>query len=103
MPEPAVSVIVASFNARATIGAALDSLQRQDGDVPFEVIVVDSSQDGTGIFFPDGKAFVAALRPHKTLNVRHQRMGAKRALPATFKLTGLETALVPFLKGCPLD
>ena len=48
MPEPEISVIVASFNSSATISATLDSLYRQEGDVPYEVIVVDSSRDGAG-------------------------------------------------------
>lgn len=41
------SVIVASYNSRRTIGACLNSLRRQDFPDPFEVIVVDSSSDGT--------------------------------------------------------
>jgi GT2 family glycosyltransferase len=46
--EPQVSVIVASYNARMTIGACLGSLMEQDTGRRYEVIVVDSSSDGTG-------------------------------------------------------
>ena len=42
-----VSVIVASYNARHTIARTLCSLAAQHGNIPFEVIVVDSSRDDT--------------------------------------------------------
>ncbi|MGQ9684106.1 MAG: glycosyltransferase [Anaerolineae bacterium] len=44
---PSLSVIVASYNARSTIAACLRSLEAQRTPVPLEVIVVDSSSDGT--------------------------------------------------------
>jgi GT2 family glycosyltransferase len=47
MERAFVSVIVASYNAHATILHTLACLQRQRGRTPFEVIVVDSSTDGT--------------------------------------------------------
>ena len=47
MAHPTVSVILPSFNAVDTIEACLSSLERQDCDESFEVIVVDSSLDGT--------------------------------------------------------
>ena len=45
--EPQLSVIVASYNSRRTIADCLQSLQDQVTDNPFEVIVVDSSADGS--------------------------------------------------------
>jgi GT2 family glycosyltransferase len=45
--ETGLTVIVASYNSIATIEACLDSLKSQDTTHPFEVIVVDSSPDGT--------------------------------------------------------
>ncbi len=47
MPSPKVSVIVPSYNSRATIEKSLSSLLDQDCAEPYEVIVVDSSGDGT--------------------------------------------------------
>lgn len=47
MAEVKVSVIIACRNASRTIGRCLDSLWRQKTRVPFEVIVADSSTDGT--------------------------------------------------------
>jgi len=45
--KPVLSVIVASYNARATISRTLASLEAQRGRANFEIIVVDSSDDGT--------------------------------------------------------
>lgn len=44
---PQVSVIIAAYNARETIEKCLASLQRQATEAKFEIIVVDSSTDGT--------------------------------------------------------
>lgn len=44
---PAASVVICAYNARARIDGALRSLRAQDLAEPFEVIVVDSGQDGT--------------------------------------------------------
>lgn len=42
-----ISVIVPSYNASVTIGGCLASLQAQDTEAPYEVLVVNSSDDGT--------------------------------------------------------
>lgn len=47
MMRPKVSVIVASFNAIDTINGCLSALADQECDEPFEVVVIDSSSDGT--------------------------------------------------------
>src|SRR6476659_3995295 len=47
MPTPEISVVIASYNARDTIGRSLAALGAATAGVPFEVIVVDSSTDGT--------------------------------------------------------
>jgi GT2 family glycosyltransferase len=44
---PKLSVVVATYNARATVDVCLDSLHRQKTGEPFEIILVDSSTDGT--------------------------------------------------------
>lgn len=46
--KPKISVIVASYNSRSTIEKCLLSLLNQTTSHPYEVIVVDSSHDGTG-------------------------------------------------------
>lgn len=42
-----LSVVVPSYNSGKTIGLCLDSLERWAGDPQVEIIVVDSSDDGT--------------------------------------------------------
>jgi GT2 family glycosyltransferase len=45
---PLVSVVIVSFQSRDTLPACLESIHRNAGGVPFEVIVVDNaSRDGT--------------------------------------------------------
>ena len=46
-PDPLVSVVVPSYNSRATILAALEALEAQATGERHEMIVVDSSDDGT--------------------------------------------------------
>ena len=57
--EPKLSIIIASYNSVMTVGRCLDSLAAQECDAAFEVIVVDSSSDGTPELiresFPDVK------------------------------------------------
>ncbi len=54
---PQLSIIIASYNAEKTIESCLESLENQATDKDFEVIVVDSSPDGTAKLieerFPD--------------------------------------------------
>ena len=47
MASPRLTVIIASYNSRETIGDCLRSLERQADPDSFEIIVVDSSRDGT--------------------------------------------------------
>jgi len=61
MSDPRLSVIIASYNSRDTIGSCLRSLREQGDTNSFEVIVVNSSRDGTGEFlrqsFPEVRLF----------------------------------------------
>ena len=45
--QPVVSVVIPSFNSEKVIRIPLDALRAQKTDIPFEVIVVDSSTDRT--------------------------------------------------------
>ncbi len=49
LTEPQLSVIIASYNAEKTIATCLESLRTQKTNRRFEIIVVDSSTDGTAI------------------------------------------------------
>ena len=59
---PEISVVIASYNSRSTIDACLRSLKEQRTSVPFEVIVVDSSTDGTGERIARDHPWVVLLR-----------------------------------------
>lgn len=78
--EPRISVIVPSYNSRRTIGTCLQSLFKQTCDQSFEVIVVDSSSDGTdqGIaeIFPDAKLIHLQ---EKTIPGTARNIGAQQA------------------------
>ena len=41
--EPAISVVVSTHNRQDDLGAALESLLHQVGDVPYEVLIVDNN------------------------------------------------------------
>jgi len=64
--EPDASVIIASYNSRETIVACLKSLEEQRTTGSFEIIVVDSSTDGTSELitkeFPEVKLYRYAQR-----------------------------------------
>ena len=44
--ETRISVIIPSYNSYATIGKTIEMLLRQDFDKEFEIIIIDSSNDG---------------------------------------------------------
>lgn len=70
MPEanPRLSVIIASYNADDTIAACLDSLRRQETGEPFEILLVESSGDGTAELirrrYPDVRVIESSRRLH---------------------------------------
>jgi GT2 family glycosyltransferase len=59
-----LSVIIASYNSRATIGPCLDALLPQIGP-DIEVLVADSSTDGTGEFLTRQYPWVRLLRSER--------------------------------------
>lgn len=61
MSEPKVSVIIACRNARGTIARCLDSLERQQTGLRYEVIVADSSTDGTDRIIAERYGWVRLL------------------------------------------
>jgi glycosyltransferase involved in cell wall biosynthesis len=100
MSEPLISVVVPSFNARATIGGTLDSLLRQETDVPYEVIVVDSSQDDTSAFvarhYPQVRLFHFADRKFPGDARNH---GARKARGAILAFTDADCVVDPNFIG----
>jgi GT2 family glycosyltransferase len=69
MDELAVSVVVPTRNRAAYLEVALDSLAKQDGDVPHEVLVVDDgSSDATGAVAERAGVRSVRLDPGRGLN-----------------------------------
>jgi len=48
-PKPVVSIVIPSYNSRQHIQQCLQSLRVQRTDLPFEIILVDSSDDDTNL------------------------------------------------------
>jgi glycosyltransferase involved in cell wall biosynthesis len=59
--KPVVSVVIPSYNSAQTIRHCLRSLRTQRTELPFEIILVDSSDDGTDLIvekeFPEVRMF----------------------------------------------
>lgn len=47
MSDPEVSFIIPSYNSKETLPLCLHAIRGQKTDVPFEVLIIDSSGDGT--------------------------------------------------------
>jgi len=77
---PDLSVIVASYNSRSTIRECLHSLRVQVTTRRFEVLVVDSSDDGTGDLVAEEFPEVGLLR------------FARRQFPGSARNAGVATA-----------
>ncbi len=81
MTDAPISAIVASYNARGTIAACLDSLRKQTSAGILEIIVVDSSEDGTAEIvsrgFPEVRLFTSADRKYpgdaRNIGVSHAK------------------------------
>lgn len=88
---PAVSVVVPSYNSARTIGACLEALLAQHTALAYELIVVDSSDDGT-------PAIVGQYAPQVTL-VRSER----RLAPGPARNLGIARARAPILAFTDAD
>ena len=73
--QPLVSFVIATYNRKADIEEAIDSILEQEYR-PIEVLVVSSSTDGTGTLFEDGGPF-----DHDCVRYYHfeKRMGCPEA------------------------
>jgi GT2 family glycosyltransferase len=64
---PVISVVVCSYNSRERIHVALESLRRQDLDEPYEVLVVDSGEDGCAEYLRRAFPEVRVVRSERRL------------------------------------
>jgi GT2 family glycosyltransferase len=93
---PEISVIIASYNAGPTIERCLGALTTTVTDVSFEVVLVDSSQDGTA-------ELVAARFPEVTLVTAGSRLypgdarnlGVERARASILAFTDTDCIVTP--------
>jgi len=85
--DPVVSIVIAAYNARATIAACLRSLAAQVDAPAFEVIVVDSSNDGTAALvrreFPEVRLIELPRRVHPG-NARNRGVAVARCAILAF-------------------
>lgn len=74
------SIIIPAYKSRATISACLDALLAQDTDISHEIIVVESSGDGTGDLvreeYPDVRLIES---PTRLLSGAARNLGAESA------------------------
>ncbi|MBN2416037.1 glycosyltransferase [bacterium] len=65
--KPRISVIITAYNEEDNIRSCLDSLTRQQGNIPFETILVDSSSDRTAdIVRKEFPRVLLLTRPERT-------------------------------------
>ena len=77
---PLVSVVIPCYNGIRTMERTLGALAAQKTETPYEVIVVDSSDDGTDRMiaekYPDVRLFHL---PEKTLPGSGRNLGVKKS------------------------
>ena len=77
MVKPAVSVVVPAYNSAGTIIRCLGALMSQETDLPYEVIVVESSGDGAAGLVRDRFPNVRLIEsPRRLLSGAARNLGA---------------------------
>lgn len=76
---PAISVIIPSYNSADRIRACLDALVEQDLQAPFEVIVSDSSDDGTAGVLAAREGITVVRSPERLYPGTSRNRGVERA------------------------
>jgi O-antigen biosynthesis protein len=96
MSLPEVSIIVPSYNSTRTIARCLDALERQETEAPYEVIVVDSSNDGTGELIESRYPGVKLIRlPERTLPGGARNLGIQAAKGRILAFTDSDCVVEP--------
>jgi glycosyltransferase involved in cell wall biosynthesis len=94
-PRPAVSVVIAAFNAEGMLGDQLAALSRQRVSFPFEVLVCDNGSS-------DGTVAVAERWRAQGVPVRLVDASARRG-PGAARNAGSAVAASPLLVFCDAD
>lgn len=80
MEIPLISIIIPAYNARHTIGKNLSSLSQQDYKGKKEILVVNSSQDGTESFIHQNFPEVQVIQlPRRAYTGEAKNIGLKKA------------------------
>ena len=81
MDTPQASVIVPSYNSQATIVQCLQALQSQETAFSYEIVVVDSSNDGTpDLLVSQFPAIKLIQLPQRTLPGPARNLGVREAV-----------------------
>lgn len=94
IPSPVISVIIPAYNEELHIAECLDSLQKQDFQLPYEVLVVNGpSTDATGV--------IAARFPFELIQLEQRgiglawKIGAARSRADLLVFTEADTSVPP--------
>jgi GT2 family glycosyltransferase len=78
--KPAASVVIPAYNSASTLPEVLESVVSQEADLPYEVIVVESSGDGAAGIVRERFPGVQVIEPPKRLHPGPSRnLGAEAA------------------------
>ncbi len=95
-PDVQVSVVVPSYRSRTTIERCLRSLQEQVTDLDYEVLVVDSSDDGTERLIAEHFPKVQLIHlPERTLPGGARNIGIRAARGRIVALTDADCVVPP--------
>lgn len=78
--NPKASIVIPAYNSRYTIAKCLGALMRQDTDLAYEIIVVESSGDGAGDIIREQFPGVQLIEPgRRTFAGAARNLGAETA------------------------
>ena len=94
--RPTISVIVPSYNSRRTLARCLDALCVQECEADYEILVVDSSDDGTAELVEEKYPQVRLIRyAKKTLPGKARNRGAREARGSILACTDADCVAPP--------
>ncbi len=96
MSVPDVSIIVPSYNSTRTIVKCLQALQSQKTERSYEIILIDSSDDGTGELVESRFPEVNLIRlPQRTLPGEARNLGIQAAKAQILAFTDSDCVVEP--------
>ena len=78
--QPVASIVIPAYHSRDTIEECLEALMRQDTDLSYEIIVVETSGDGAGDIIRQNFPGVQLIEPgHRMYAGDARNLGAEKA------------------------